>query len=150
MIQRIQTVWLLLASLLSVSLMMDWYTGYVYKADLAQGLGAVVSNLRVTNYFPSLLLAAAMIIMPLIAIFFFKDRKKQRSISWLGILISIAFIAINLMHIEDFKNNTTPTPQNGTYQLGMVVPVIVIVFIFLAINSIKKDDKLVKSMDRLR
>lgn len=150
MIQRIQSVWLLLAALLSATLMMDWVTGYVYKADVAQGLGAMVISLRVTNYFPTLLLAAVMILLPLVTIFFFKDRKKQRSFAWLSVLAAVAFIAVNLMHIENFKNETTPAPQNGTYQLGMIIPVAVIVLLIMAISGIKKDDKLVKSMDRLR
>jgi hypothetical protein len=149
MIQRIQSVWFLLAALLSALLMMDWYTGYVYKADVPSGIGSVVSYLRVTNHFPSLLLAVAMIILPLITIFFFKDRKRQRSLGLLSVLLAIAFIAVSLMRIENFKN-TSPMPKDGSYQAGMVIPAIVIVFLMFAISGIRKDDKLVKSMDRLR
>ena len=149
MIQRIQSLWLLIAALISTLLMLDWYTGYVYKADVPQGLGSVVSYLRVTNHFPSLLVAVAMILIPFIAIFFFKDRKRQRSLSWIAVLLNIAFIAVSLMHIENFKN-TSPMPSNGSYQAGIVVPVVAIVFLVMAINGIRRDEKLVKSMDRLR
>ena len=72
MIQRIQTVWFLLASLLSATLFLDWYTGYIYKADVPQGIGSVVTYLRVTDFFPLLIIAVAMTIMPLQAVFFFK------------------------------------------------------------------------------
>ena len=149
MIQRIQTLWLFLASLISALLLTDWYTGYVYKADVPQGFGAVVKYLRVTNHFPSLLLAVAMIVLPFIAIFFFKNRKRQRSLGVFSIVLCIAFISLSMMHIANFSNGTPP-PQNGSYQAGMVIPVIALVFIILAIGGIRKDEKLVKSMDRLR
>lgn len=149
MIQRIQSLWLLIASLISTLLMIDWYTGYVYKADVPHGLGAIVTNLRITDHFPSLLIAVIMVALPLVTIFFFKNRKRQRSLSWISLLASIAFIVVSLMRIENFKN-TSPMPRNGSYQAGIVVPVVVIVFLFMAINGIKKDEKLVKSMDRLR
>ncbi len=149
MIQRIQSLWLLIASLLSALLMIDWYTGYVYKADVPHGLGAIVTPLRITDHFPSLLIAVVMIALPLVSIFFFKNRKRQRSLSWLALLTSVAFIAVSLMRIEDFKN-AAPMPRNGSYQPGIVVPVVVMVFLFMAINGIKKDERLVKSMDRLR
>ena len=149
MIQRIQTVWLLLASLFSATLFLDWYTGYIYKADVQQGIGSVVSYLRVTDFFPLLIIAVAMTIMPLQAVFFFKNRKRQKSIGWLSLLVSVGFIAVSLMHVENFKN-TSPMPKNGSYQAGVVIPAIVIVFIVFAISGIRKDEKLVKSMDRLR
>lgn len=149
MIQRIQSLWLLIASLISALLMIDWYTGYVYKADVPHGLGAIVTYLRIADHFPSLLIAVVMVALPLVTIFFFKNRKRQRSLSRIALLTSIAFIAVSLMHIENFKN-TSPMPRNGSYRAGIVVPVIVIVFLFMAINGIKKDEKLVKSMDRLR
>src|SRR5688572_23708822 len=126
MIQRIQSVWLLLAALLSALLMMDWYTGYVYKADVPAGIGSVVSYLRVTDHFPSLLLAVAMIILPFVTIFFFKNRKRQRSFGLLSVLLAVAFIAVSLMRIENFKN-TVPMPKNGSYQAGVVIPAVVIV-----------------------
>lgn len=149
MIQRIQSIWLLIASVLSGLLMIDWYTGYVYKADVPHGLGSIVNYLRITDHFPSLLIAVVMIALPLVAIFFFKNRKRQRSLSWMGILACIAFIAVSLMHIENFKN-TSPMPRNGSYQAGIVVPVVAIVFLYMAINGIKHDEKLVRSADRLR
>ena len=149
MIQRIQTLWLFLASILSALLMIDWYTGYVYKADIPKGFGAVVEYLRVTNHFPSLLLAVAMVAMPLIAIFFFRNRKRQRSLGIFSIVLCIAFISVSMMRIGNF-NNGTPPPQNGSYQAGMIIPAVAIVFIAFAVSGIRKDEKLVKSMDRLR
>ncbi|HRO41361.1 MAG TPA: DUF4293 domain-containing protein [Flavipsychrobacter sp.] len=150
MIQRIQTLWLFLAALISGLMMLDWYTGYVYKADIPEGFGSAVKYLTVRSDFPSLVIAMGMTLLPLIAIFLFKDRKKQRAQTLLAMLVSVGFIAINLFRISNFNKNTSPAPANGSYQLGSLLPVLVILFLILALRGINKDEKLVKSMDRLR
>lgn len=150
MIQRIQTVWLLLAAIISALLLLDWHTGYVFMADIPQGFGSVVKRLTVTEHFPSLIIAVVMLLVPFIAIFMFKDRKRQRMMTIVSILACISFIGVNLMRIENFKNETAPTPTNGSYDVGSVIPAVVIVLLILAIRGINKDEKLIKSMDRLR
>lgn len=150
MIQRIQTIWLLLASLISMLLLLDWHTGYVFYADIPQGFGSVVRKLSVTEHFPGLLLAAIMIVLPLITIFLYKTRKRQRSLCFVSILACISFIAVSLMRIENFKTSTSPAPTNGHYDLASLIPVATMVFLILAIRGINKDEKLIRSMDRLR
>jgi hypothetical protein len=150
MIQRIQTIWLFLAALTSALLMLNWHTGYVFFADIPEGFGSVVKRLTVTEHFPSLLIAAVMIILPLVAIFMYGDRKRQRLMAIMTILACISFTAVNLMRIENFKRTNSPAPTNGSYDLGSLLPVLVIVFLILAIRGINKDQKLIKSMDRLR
>lgn len=150
MIQRIQTIWLLVAALLSVTLMLDWYTGYVYKADIAQGFGVSVTRLTVTSHFPTLIIAVIMIVLPIIAIFMFRNRKQQRALILVSLLSCISFISVNLMRINNFNTTTSPAPVNGNYQVGSVVPLFVMLFLILALRGVNKDDKLIKSMDRLR
>ncbi|HQE11155.1 MAG TPA: DUF4293 domain-containing protein [Flavipsychrobacter sp.] len=149
MIQRIQTLWLFISSLLSATLLIDWYTGYVYKGDIPKGITTIVQYLRISDHLPSLLIASAMIILPLVAIFYFKNRSRQKSLTLLSILLVVGFIAVSIMHIENFKNSA-PAPLHGSYQPGIVVAVGVLVLLVFAFNGIRKDDQLVKSMDRLR
>ncbi len=150
MIQRIQSIWLLVAALISGLLFLNWHTGYVFKADIAQGFGMVVRRLTVTEHFPTLIIAVVMTVLPLIAIFMFRNRKQQRAMSIAGIFACISFVSVNLMRIENFKNTTSPAPANGSYDIGSVIPAFVIVVLILAIRGINKDEKLVRSMDRLR
>lgn len=140
----------MLAALLSALLMLEWHTGYVYKADIAEGFGSTVKYLSVRSDFPSLVLVLGMTVLPLVAIFLFKNRKKQKSQAMFALLVSVGFIALNLFRIENFNSSTAPTPQNGAYQLGSLLPVFVILFLILAIRGINKDEKLVRSIDRLR
>ncbi|MBS1781631.1 MAG: DUF4293 domain-containing protein [Bacteroidetes bacterium] len=150
MIQRIQTLWFFLASLLSASMLLDWYTGYVYKADIPEGFGLTVKRLTIVEHFPSLIIVVVMIVVPLIAIFSFRNRRRQRNLASMGMFVNIAFLSVNLMRINAFTVSTAPTPINGSYQLGSVIPVIVLFILFMAARAVYKDEKLVKSMDRLR
>ena len=150
MIQRIQTVWLFLAALVSGLLFLDWYTGYVYKADIPEGFGLAVHHLTVKEHFPSVILAVVMMAIPLIAIFMFKNRKRQKRIGLVGVFACIMFISMTLWRVDNFTKTSTPPPKSGSYEAGAVIPAVVIVLIILAISGIRKDEKLVKSMDRLR
>jgi Ni/Fe-hydrogenase subunit HybB-like protein len=153
MIQRIQTIWLLLASLLSATMLMDWYTGYVYKADIPSGMaGSTVRIWKVTEHFPSLIIVVVMMLVPLLAIFMFKNRKKQRAVVLAGVLACMSFTSVNLMHINNLRKTMTPPPVTGSdsYMPASVMPAVVLVFMILAITGIRKDEKLVRSMDRLR
>lgn len=153
MIQRIQSVWLLLAAIFSATMLMDWYTGYVYKADIPSGMaGSTVRTWTVTEHFPSLIIVVVMILTSLIAVFMFKNRKRQRGIVLAGVLACIGFIGVNLGRINHLQETITPSPVSGSgsYMPASVMPAVVIVFLVLAITGIRKDDKLVRSMDRLR
>lgn len=132
---------------------MDWYTGYVYKADIPSGMaGSTVRTWTVTEHFPSLIIAVVMTLVPVVAIFLFKKRKQQRAMVLSGVLACISFTGVNLARINNLQETVTPSPVpgSGSYMPASVMPAVVIVFMILAISGIRKDDKLVRSMDRLR
>lgn len=145
MIQRIQSVWLLLAALANVVLFkIDFYTAHLVQ----NGVDTLV-QVNVTAHYPSLLLAVLITIAPLIAIFLFKNRKRQKALANFSIIATLGFITLIIMRVSNL-NNMTPAPTNGHYSILSVLPVVAIIFLILAIQGIRKDDKLVKSLDRLR
>lgn len=145
MIQRIQSVWLLVAALMNAGL----FYFDLYRAHAITGAVDTLVRLRVADHFPSLLLTLVLIALPLVAIFMFRNRKQQRSMIMLSIVAIAGFIALVLMRVGNLTNQT-PTPVNGTYWIGAVLPVISAVFLIMALRGINKDEKLVKSLDRLR
>ncbi|MEZ5017941.1 MAG: DUF4293 domain-containing protein [Flavipsychrobacter sp.] len=145
MIQRIQSVWLLLAALVNAGL---FYLSY-YKAIFLTNGEETVKYLRATSYLPSLVVLIVITILPLVTIFRFKDRKKQSRMAVLSMIASIGFHALAIMRIGNI-NNSEPLPSDGSYQIGFFLPTIAIIFLLLAIKGIRKDEKLVKSLDRLR
>lgn len=139
MIQRIQTLWLFLAALVMVTL----FYFPVYKLSAMQ-------EVTIGNNFLAIILVAFSILLSLLTIFNFKKRKNQVSLCWLNILVCIGLLAWLFYSID----KTRKLPQNinisGYYWIGAFIPLIAIILLFLAKAGIKKDEKLVKSVDRLR
>lgn len=141
MIQRVQTIWLLLAAI----------SGFIVtRVPLYEGS---LAGQPVKRYFAteSLLLfgvAIVAILSALIAIFLFKNRSAQIKLTILGILASVAFIALELWQADIFA--TSNGILKPSYLWGAILPVVMIFFFILAAISIRKDTKLVKSLDRLR
>lgn len=145
MIQRIQSVWLLLAALSGAGL----FFLNLHQAKVMKEGAETIEKMGASNNFILLMLALVVIALPLVAIFLFKNRKKQAQMATLSILADIGFIAVALMLISN-ANNKVPAPTDSTYLPGIVLPVLSLIFSFLAIKGIRKDEKLVKSLDRLR
>lgn len=144
MIQRVQSIWLFLAAFVSAAL----FIFPLYQYTLAGT--SIVSLLSARNEYVLLLLAALMTLLPMITIFMFKNRKRQKGLIWLSVLSSAAFIAVMLMKIQNLKN-AVPAATNDNFTLpGPVIPVVTIVFLILALSGIRKDDALIRSVDRLR
>jgi len=66
----------------------------------------------------------------------------------LGIVGAIGCIFLEYFKAESFKE--AAKLQSGSYSLGALLPFAIIVFFILAARGIRKDQKLVKSLDRLR
>ena len=88
-------------------------------------------------------------LLAFVSIFLFKKRTLQLKIGYLVIVASImlVFLAIVL-----FMNDSSQLSDKAQIddRLGLYLPVISIVMAFLANRYIKKDESIVKSMDRLR
>ncbi|MCW3110897.1 MAG: hypothetical protein JWQ09_5403 [Segetibacter sp.] len=141
MIQRVQTIWLLLAAIAG------FLTTQVplYSGTLA---GEVIKKYTATE---SLLLFAVAIIAALlavIAVFLYKNRSSQMKFTGLGIFVSIALIALEVWQIGTFEQSNSIL--KGTYYWGALLPIAMAIFFILAAINIRKDNKLVKSLDRLR
>jgi FtsH-binding integral membrane protein len=146
MIQRKQSIWLLLAALFNAGV----FLFDLYRVDTNTNGVVTQSVLRVSNHYPSLLIALVMTLLPLISIFMFSNRKRQRGMTAVSMVATLAFIGMTLARVNKLETATTPPPTGGTYWIGAVLPVVALVFIVMALAGIRKDEKLVRSMDRLR
>ncbi|MEI8278706.1 MAG: DUF4293 domain-containing protein [Bacteroidota bacterium] len=145
MIQRIQSVWLFLAALLNVGVFyFDLYTTHTQIAG-----ADTVQHMRVNDNYPLVLIAVMIIALPLISILLFKNRKQQKNLTVFSIIASISFISTVLMRVSSFNKSIIGT-SSSSYGVGAVLPFFAIILLILAYSGINKDDKLVKSLDRLR
>ena len=136
MIQRIQSIWLLLASVFTFSsLKFSFYSG-IKPNDTA------LHELNATVTFFLLITSIALGVLALMNIFIYKKRKTQLRLCVLG--ISLETLLIFLYYRE------TATFTQGTYSLTAILQSLVILAFGLAVRAINKDEKMVKDSDRLR
>lgn len=139
MIQRIQTLWLALASLAALAtLKFSFFSGN--KLDLNQV--KTFHELTATSNFLLLVLTAGVGVCSLIVIFLYKNRKLQFRLTILALLLSL--LNIFLYYRE------TLTYSEGNYTITSILTLIIPIFLFFASRGIYKDEKLIRSADRLR
>jgi hypothetical protein len=146
MIQRIQSIYLLLSGLAF---------GSLFLLPFATSTKPVPELMRDSIYNiqdnPILLgLTILGIVVSLGGIFLFNNRKLQQKIASLSIIcaIFIPLVAALLMYNEGTPYDETTTDIHE--KAGLFMPILSLIFGFLAYKGIKKDDGIVKSMDRLR
>jgi len=136
MIQRIQSIWLLLASACAfLTLQFSFYSG-TYAADNAY------HEVTGRENFGLLLVTCAIGILALVAIFLYKNRKLQLRLCIVGILLTVLLIVLYLLEAKNFVK--------GDPNLWALLPAAVAIFFFLAARGISKDEKMVRDSDRLR
>jgi hypothetical protein len=145
MIQRKQSIWLLLAALLNAAV----FLGANFSIETRIQNVLQTNKYTVLQHLPSTLFILAAIVLSLIAIFLFRKRPLQMKMSLIALLATMAYCFINWMRIKEiFANNKLIS--NYSFGLATITPYFAIVFILLACLGIRKDEKLVKSLDRLR
>jgi hypothetical protein len=144
MIQRIQSLWLALAAITTaLMVLLNIYDYNVHMGDVI-----IAHRVKVNDHYLSLVCVVLATLLPTIAIFFFQNRKRQVLMAGVTLVCLAAVIAISLWRVANVTAQTDIT--DGRYGAGALLPVVSIVFLLLAMAAIRKDDKLVKSMDRLR
>ena len=144
MIQRIQSIYLLIATLLSgglIFLLNLWVTEQGVKFFALDSLSS--DNLVLASVF---VLFIASAVLTLITIFQFKKRQLQFVLGRLSILINFILVGI----LVYFAQNLSGEIKISEKGIGLLIPIFTIVFVVLANKAIKKDEELVKSVDRLR
>ena len=138
MLQRIQSIWLLLAGVCAfASLKMPYYVGT--KQDLTPS-----AELNGSANFYTMALTIAIGIIALVSIFLYKNRKLQLRLSVLGLFMEAGMIALYYFYVKQYVSGT------GTYALTALLQGCIILFFFLAAKGISRDNKIIKESNRLR
>ncbi len=136
MIQRIQSLWLLLASACAfASFKFPYYSGTNTKSQAPYELNA-------TENFLLLITTGIVGSLALLTLFLFKKRTLQLRLCVLGILLEAVLIFLYYREVKTFTQ--------GTYSLTAILHSIIVLAFVLAARAINKDEKLVKDSDRLR
>jgi peptidoglycan/LPS O-acetylase OafA/YrhL len=142
MIQRIQSLFLLGASLSgALFAFLPWA-----KFHFGEGKDSVL--LKGSDEIITLMPGLTIALLALVNIFLFADRKRQIRICTVLFIASIGAMVSAVFRIT--ATSAELKANDFDYQFGMVWPVIAIIFTYMAKHSINKDEKLVRSADRLR
>jgi len=155
MIQRIQTLYLLLTILTSGLFLTGSFlefrndTGELIKITFMGIYRSVGGNgFELTlKLIPMTVLILLIPLLSAVTVFLYKKRKLQLKAASVIIVIAIVLIILTVYYvfivISRFKVDLVMT-------IKMFLPVVIMLFAILAFRAIKKDEDLVRSYDRLR
>jgi len=130
---------LLAAACAVLTIKLPFYTGPTI--DAAQG--KVVEIITASSNIPLLVLTVLLVVVLLVNIFNYKNRKLQ-------LRITIGLILVSLLDIFLFYQASMKTIIGGTFALTSVLALAIPLLLIMAARGIFKDQKLIKSTDRLR
>ena len=155
MLQRIQSIYLLAATVL-MSLVL-----FLPLAEIAAGetgfyqvqsrgwyyTEGVAGELAMATW-PVFILAFVLVLLPLVNIFLYRKRKLQLRISVYSIILAFGLMGLVYYYfVMGFRRLEDPA---YVFRFPMVVPAMYIILIYLAFRGIRKDEILIRSLDRLR
>jgi len=147
MIQRIQSVFLLVAVIL---------TGFLFKLELAEliaaneiysfvAAGMYKGETQVFNGMPLLVMLGIIVVLHLVIIFSYKKRIMQMRMTVFTIILLLGmFAAILFFAYTSFDN------AKVAFKIPVAFPLAAAILDFLAIRAIGKDEALIRSLNRIR
>lgn len=151
MIQRKQTLYLLLAAIAGAA---TWFYPLSRTRVLKGDQLITATDFKAQSNYLLFILWVVIVLLALYCIVLFKKRKQQFKLTVLNIFLALASILLQYIFIKKSVNALSDryvgTTIDFTYLLPAVLPVLIFIFLFMAARGIYKDEKLVKSLDRLR
>ena len=140
MLQRIQTVYLIIA-LIATGILPFVLPLWVTKND---------ENYYFIRDLSFVLLFAFSTTLSIVSIMTYKKRKNQFVMGRLNIILNLILLGLFIIRLFNLSGETDPEKVVSEKGIGVFLPIVSIVFLSLANKAIKKDEDLVKSVDRLR
>lgn len=139
MIQRIQSIYLLLAAVASTALFVS-----PFATAPAQPEGVLQDgSFDINDHMGLIILTVLIGIVALASIFLYRNRILQMNLGKLNYVLLAALLGLTGYLFSTISVETT-------LSFGFAIPILVFVLVLLANRYILKDEKLVRSADRLR
>ncbi|MDN3695282.1 DUF4293 family protein [Chryseobacterium tructae] len=129
MLQRIQTIWTLLAVLAAAFLFITGQDVVISDSIPVLNIGCIV-----------------LVIIGSLSIFSFKNRKRQILLNTISIIINALLIGVLVYWLLSLSGGIQ-FPEKG---IEPIFPLIAVICLLIANVYIRRDERLVKSVDRLR
>lgn len=147
MIQRIQTLFIFIAALITALMLKTEFAEiasggdyYIFSAEgIAMGVNVILDGLPIQVFI------GLIVILHLVVIFLFKKRILQIRLLVFSIILLIGLAGLMLYFLYAGFDSL-----NVIFKIPMVIPLIAIIFDYLAIRAIGKDEALIRSINRIR
>lgn len=153
MIQRMQSIYLFLASLAIFALYLFpllHSAGIPPMTIMVTGSYIEGAGLKaMTSHFVALSAVTAIIgLIPLVIIFLFRNRRQQIALCWSTILVIVGYSFWMTQMAKSVIGDGVI--KVGNFGIGVLLCPVAIVLLIAAAKAIQRDEKLIKSADRLR
>lgn len=153
MIQRIQTVFMLIATAL-ISLMLffslaDFNVKGMDYSLRADSLMNMTSNQAELVIWPLFILLIVMLLMPFVTIFFYKKRMYQIRMLIFSSVLNVLFYGLFFYEMSVVKKMMTVNSIHYSYWI-LAMPLIAVVFNIMSIRRIGQDEMLIRSLNSNR
>ncbi len=139
MIQRIQSLYLLIVTILQVIVFFSKQATFINSAEVEE-------TLRIADMWPMAILIGTTALLAFIAIFLYHHRITQIRLTIFNGLLLVMLQAV----IVYFLIKTSGLTQEISYSINAIFPIISAVLSYLAIRGIGKDEAMIKALNRLR
>jgi Domain of unknown function (DUF4293) len=153
MIQRIQSIFLLLASGSLGTLFIPSVSIGDFNQPNAQIPASADGYLNIFDNKILLGLTGVALAVAFLTIFLFKSRPNQIRLAWVSIVACLALLGMSVFETKNQTDMVQKAAYAGTFSPSFIayIPMVVaLIFGWLAIRNIRKDEILVRSADRLR
>ena len=155
MLQRIQSLYLLTAVILMALMLGMTFAeiagagGNIYSFN-SRGLSGPAGKTAevVLPAWPQFILVLLLAVLLLISIFLYRNRRLQIRICVYSIVLE--FGLLGLMYYYFITAVRSMEVAEASFYFPVLIPVLVIILIYLAFRGIRKDDILVRSLDKIR
>ena len=159
MIQRVQSLFLVVTV---VCLVAALFFPVWQKLDTTDQSGVILRPTHTEVYTPDKsmtketfpaavlgILAVAGIVIAIVEIFRYRNRLTQMKLGAVNSLVLAAFLGLSVYFTFRMEKMIGVVGE-GTYEFGMYLPAVALICNLLANRSIRKDEALVRSVDRIR
>ncbi len=147
MIQRIQTVYLLLAGILVATLLQLNFADLVANNQLYvfNARGIFNTEQKIFDGLPIMIFIGLISLLHFVIIFMYKKRIRQMRLTVFTIILLLGLVGLFFY----FAYASFQEVQVA-FKIPVAFPVIAVILDYLAIRSIGKDEALIRSMNRIR
>ncbi len=148
MIQRVQTLWMIMAAIaVFLTIKFSFYSGTLALQNSADAITTLATDgsyhvVKATDNFLILILTSALGTGIIINIFLYKHRSIQMRIIIAAILVECLIIFLYIHETNKYSQ--------GNFNLWAVLHILIILFLIAAGKGIFNDSKLIKESNRLR